>query len=190
MSSNISDKNINVLIVDENDRIIAEAEKLSAHRQGLLHRAFSIFIFNQKLELLLQQRSHNKYHCPGIWANTCCSHAVKDESIVDTAKKRLQFEMGFSLDLEYAGVFKYYAELDHGMKEHEIDHVFIAIENQITVQPNPDEVAQYKWLSLDALSQELATNSTKYSPWLPEALAIATQKLYKNHTAKPSEKQS
>ena len=167
--------NKEVVLVDKYDKLVGTAEKIHAHRMGLLHRAFSIFIFNNNNEVLLQQRSHNKYHCGGMWTNACCSHARMGEKINDTANTRLEFEMNLKENLVYAGNFTYKARLENALYEHEVDHVFIGITNRKEINPNPDEVMSYKWAPIQGLKRKLANNRGMFTPWLQEALEIATK---------------
>jgi isopentenyl-diphosphate delta-isomerase type 1 len=166
-----------VILVDEDDHPIGSEEKLVAHQQGLLHRAFSVFIFHQPLtgskQLLLQQRHPHKYHCGGLWTNSCCSHPAPLESTIAAAQRRLTEEMNIAAALRVVGVFHYRAEFSNGLIEHEIDHVLVGeIENQQIV-PNPAEVAAYRWETAEAIQRELATNPEHYTPWFAQALGIA-----------------
>lgn len=165
-----------VILVNENDEEISTAEKIYAHQNGLLHRAFSIFIFrtsNGKIETLLQQRQNDKYHCANLWTNTCCSHPRPDEKVMDAAKRRLQEEMGITSSLQYAGKFIYRANLDNGLIEHELDHVFIGEYLQQKIQINKNEVADYCWMSIEQLKNNIEKNPILYTPWLKQALEIA-----------------
>jgi len=153
-----------VILVDENDRPIGEMEKLEAHRTGLLHRAFSVFIFNDENELLLQQRAYGKYHSGGLWTNTCCSHPVSGETTEAAAARRLKEEMGFSTGLEFVTSFIYKAELDNGLFEHEFDHVFTGRYNGNPV-PDAEEVAGWKYIGLDELATDMAAHPELYTIW-------------------------
>ncbi len=154
-----------VILVDSQDKAIGTAEKLKAHEEGKLHRAFSIFVFNSKNELLLQQRAKSKYHSGGLWTNTCCSHPNPIEPIEKTIHDRLQFEMGFDSELKHLFAFEYRAEFENGLIEHEYDHVFLGnYENN--PNPNPDEVEDYKWISWSDLQTDLKQNPSKYTAWL------------------------
>ncbi len=159
-----------VVLVNSENRETGLAEKMAAHRQNLLHRAFSVFIFreNQGLELLLQQRALGKYHSPGRWTNTCCSHPRQGEDILTAGKRRLQEEMGLSgVDLQDLGWFHYNAHFENGLSENEIDHVLIGfVENNHPFIPNPDEVADSRWISRQNLEAELAANPDHFTPWL------------------------
>ncbi len=154
-----------VILVDVQDQAIGLMEKLEAHKKGLLHRAFSVFIFNSKRELLLQQRAFDKYHASGLWTNTCCSHQRVGESDLAAAHRRLQEEMGLSCELRYAFNFIYKASLDNGLTEHEFDHVFIGHSDQLPVI-NAKEVADYKYADLNWLKQDIIQKPHLYTPWL------------------------
>lgn len=153
-----------VILVDENDNPIGKMEKIEAHEKGLLHRAFSVFIFNEKDELLLQQRALNKYHTPGLWTNTCCSHQKEGETHIEAGKRRLHEEMGFSVPLKEIMSFTYKAPFANGLTEHEYDHVLIGHYND-NPKPNPDEVADYKWRSLDYIKSDIAKYPEQYTAW-------------------------
>lgn len=168
-----------VILVDENDQPIGTAEKLLAHEQNLLHRAFSIFIFraSPRRELLLQQRALSKYHSPGLWTNTCCSHPRPDENMIAAGKRRLQEELGFSTDLKELGWFHYNAHFPNGLSENEIDHVLVGIiSDDSVIKPNPDEIHAVKWVAIDDLQAELAKHPEQFTPWLKQAMEIAIDK--------------
>jgi len=139
-------------------------EKIEAHEKALLHRAFSVFVYNDKGEVMLQQRALSKYHSPGLWTNTCCSHQREGESNVDAGKRRLMEEMGFTTDLEESISFIYKAPFDNGLSEHEYDYILIGKYND---QPNlnPDEVAAWKWMSLEDIQKDLKENPEIYTAW-------------------------
>lgn len=169
-----------VILVDEYDQPTGTAEKLAAHQQGLLHRAFSVFVFRmheQRLELLLQQRQKDKYHSSSLWTNTCCSHPFVDENIIAAGERRLAEEMGLHLQLTHAGSFIYTAQLTNGLIEHEFDHVFIGKYNNEPININTQEVADFKWLDIASIQRSLQQEPQQYTPWLAEALAIALQKI-------------
>jgi isopentenyl-diphosphate delta-isomerase len=140
-------------------------DKLAAHRSGMLHRAISVFIFNTAGELLLQQRAFDKYHSGGLWSNTCCSHPRLGENIANAATRRLDEEMGMRSELTYSFHFTYRAEMGNGIIEHEYDHVFIGISDAVPV-PDPNEAADYRYISLDELETELQEHPDNYSKWL------------------------
>ncbi|MBX7204591.1 MAG: isopentenyl-diphosphate Delta-isomerase [Bacteroidia bacterium] len=154
-----------VILVNEQDSQIGLMEKLEAHQKGLLHRAFSVFIFNSKGDLLLQQRALSKYHSPGLWTNTCCSHPRAGEENAAAAHRRLKEEMGFDCDLEYQGFLIYKVQFENGLFEHELDHVFTGVFNGIP-QLNSDEVAAFRWTSLQNLQQEIDADANRFTHWL------------------------
>lgn len=158
-----------VILVNNLDQETGSMEKMEAHRQGLLHRAFSIFVFNNEGELLIHQRAHDKYHSAGLWTNTCCSHPRHGESTLQAAHRRLQEEMGFNCELEKSFEFIYKTELEDGLFEHEYDHVFVG-EFSGTPNINPEEVADWKYISLDKLELDVHANPEKYTVWFRIAL--------------------
>lgn len=153
-----------VILVDKNNRKIGEMEKLEAHQKGLLHRAFSIFVFNDKNELLIQQRNPTKYHSGGLWTNTVCSHPSPGESYTKATSRRLQEEMGFDCPLIKLGCFVYKAEFDNGLTENEYDCIFAGRYNG-EIDPNRDEVSDYKWISLKQIEGDILDNPRKYTFW-------------------------
>jgi len=154
-----------VILVDKNDLPTGTMEKLEAHQKGLLHRAFSIFIFNDNNELLLQQRANNKYHSGGLWTNTCCSHPRIGESNLEAAKRRLKEEMGLECELHYVFNFLYQADFDSGLTEHELDHVFFGKSNEVP-KINKEEVESYKYIDLESLKIDIDNHPERYTPWL------------------------
>ncbi|WP_298246394.1 isopentenyl-diphosphate Delta-isomerase [uncultured Christiangramia sp.] len=153
-----------VILVNEKDEQIGLMEKIEAHEKALLHRAFSVFVFNDKNELMIQQRALSKYHSPGLWTNTCCSHQREGESNIEAGKRRLQEEMGFSTELKDTISFIYKAPFDNGLTEHEFDHILVGyFEGKPDL--NPDEVAEWKWMSLDAIEKDMQTNPSIYTEW-------------------------
>ena len=153
-----------VVLVDREDNILGEMEKMEAHRSGGLHRAISVLVFNQKGEMLIHQRAHHKYHSGGLWSNACCSHPRLGEGYEEAAHRRIQEEMGFDLPLTAVDKFIYKAELDGGLWEHELDQLFVG---QFTGAPNanPDEVADYRYLSLGELNRELDSHPERFTEW-------------------------
>lgn len=150
--------------MDENDNEIGLMEKMEAHRKGLLHRAFSVFVMNAKGELMMHQRALHKYHSGGLWTNTCCSHPRKGETVEEAAHRRLMEEMGFDCPVEKQFDFIYKAELDSGLTEHEFDHLFIGhYEDEPNI--NPDEVASWKWMTVEEVRNDINTNPAKYTEW-------------------------
>lgn len=164
-----------VVLVDTQDQVIGMAEKMQAHEQGLLHRAFSVFVVREKngeLEILLQQRQSEKYHCGALWTNTCCSHPRIDEDIVTAANRRLQEEMGLSVDLTVIDSFIYRAEFSNGLVEYEYDYVLVGYYNNEAINPNPIEVENYSWCTINQLKRNLIDRPELYTPWLEPALQI------------------
>lgn len=154
-----------VILVNEQDEPIGVMEKLEAHQKGLLHRAFSVFIFNANGELLLQQRALTKYHSPGLWTNTCCSHPRQGEENLDAAHRRLREEMGFDCDLFYEGFFIYKVQFENGLFEHELDHLFIGIFNGMP-KLNSNEVAACRWVGMDDLKEEVKQHPDRFTYWV------------------------
>jgi len=153
-----------VILVDKDDNEIGTEEKLKAHLEKKLHRAISILIFNIKGEMLLQQRSVFKYHCPLLWSNTCCTHPKQGEQVVEAAHRRLKEEMGFDCDLEEVESFIYEADLGDGLYEYEYDHLFIgSYDGDLNI--NSDEVESFRWVLLDDLTQEVGNYSAKFTEW-------------------------
>lgn len=164
-----------VVLVDEEDNEMGLAEKISAHQKNLLHRAFSVFIFRQtpQLELLLQQRALHKYHSPGLWTNTCCSHPRANEHILQAGERRLLEELGINTTLNDLGWFHYTAHFPNGLSENEIDHVLMGtISSEEKIIPNANEVHAYRWITLESLQQELALHPEQFTPWLTRALEV------------------
>lgn len=154
-----------VVLVDKNNRKIGIEEKIKAHRNGRLHRAFSIFVFNSEGELLLQQRVESKYHSGGLWSNTVCSHPRPGESYLHAARRRLREEMGFDCELKKLFCFTYKVNFGNGLIENEYDGVFIG-KFDGEPKPNPKEVMDYKWVKIKDLKEDVTKNSEKYSVWL------------------------
>lgn len=164
-----------VVLVDEQNNPIGQAEKLAAHAANLLHRAFSIFIFRElaEPELLLQQRALGKYHSAGLWTNTCCSHPRADENIISAGQRRLFEELGIRAELRDLGWFQYNAHFDNGLSEHEIDHVLVGtVPTDLIIEPNPAEVQAYRWITLGNLHAELDAQPQLFTPWLKQALGL------------------
>jgi isopentenyl-diphosphate delta-isomerase len=153
-----------VILVDKNDNQIGLMPKMEAHKKAVLHRAFSVFIFNDKKELLLQQRASHKYHSPNLWTNTCCSHQRQGESNIQAGKRRLQEEMGITCDLEEKFHFIYKALFDNGLTEHELDHVLIGYSNKNPVI-NSKEVGNFKWMTIDSIKNDIFENPNDYTEW-------------------------
>jgi isopentenyl-diphosphate delta-isomerase len=154
----------NVVLVNHDDSAIAVMEKLDAHRKGLLHRAFSIFIFNNKDEMLLQQRAANKYHGGNLWTNACCSHPQWGEDVTQSATQRLHYEMGIRCDLEYLFKFTYRAAVENNLIEHEVDYIFVGC-TDVTPTVNMAEVQNYQWLTSEILMQRLHSQPEQFTAW-------------------------
>ena len=168
-----------VILVDKNDRQVGLMEKQEAHIKGLLHRAFSIFIFNTKNELLLQKRANQKYHSGGLWTNTCCSHPRDKESTIDAAYRRLNEEMGMTCDLELKFNFIYKAKLDNNLYEHELDHVFFGFSDTIP-KINKKEVCAFDYKTLEFLKKDIIISPNNYTEWFK----ICLNEVYNKHKNK------
>jgi isopentenyl-diphosphate Delta-isomerase len=153
-----------VILVNEKDEPIGLMPKMEAHEKALLHRAFSVFVLNDKGEIMLQQRASHKYHSPLLWTNTCCSHQREGETNVQAGKRRLEEEMGFSVELKELFHFIYKAPFDNGLTEHELDHVMIGYSNGDPVI-NPDEVESWKWMSIEDVKNDIDKNPEVYTVW-------------------------
>lgn len=153
-----------VILVDENDNEIGIEEKMKAHEDAKLHRAFSIFIFNSKGEMLLQQRACDKYHSGCLWSNATCSHPRPGEQVEQAAHRRLKEEMGFDTELKKEFHFIYKADFDHGLTEHEFDHVFLG-QYDGPINLNKEEADDYKWTDLESLQQDIKRNPDDYTVW-------------------------
>lgn len=170
---------IDVILVDENDDQVGIMEKMEVHQKALLHRAFSIFIFNDKGEILLQRRAIKKYHSGGLWTNTCCSHPKPGEETMAAAGKRLSEEMGISTRLRKAFDFIYKAPFDNGLTEFEFDHVFIGT-YEGKVSPDADEVSDYCYKDINEIRNSILTHPQKYTEWFKIAFPKMEEYLVKN----------
>lgn len=153
-----------VILVDANDHEIGTMEKMEAHRRGLLHRAFSVLVFNSQGEILVQQRADTKYHSAGLWTNTCCSHPRPNECIRQASARRLLEEMGIEATPEFAYKFTYRTDLDQELVEHEVDHVFTALFDGIP-SANPHEVQSWKFVPVEILRQDVIDHPENYTYW-------------------------
>jgi isopentenyl-diphosphate delta-isomerase len=168
-----------VILVNERDEEIGLMEKMEAHEKALLHRAFSIFLFNGNGEMLLQQRAASKYHSPLLWTNACCSHPMPGETIEAAAKRRLQEELGFETTLTKAFHFTYKAAFENGLTEHEFDHVLVGVyEGEMKL--NTEEVQSIKYLSASALMSELQQQPNNYTEWFKIAFPLLQDWLKEN----------
>jgi isopentenyl-diphosphate delta-isomerase len=153
-----------VVLVDERDREIGVMEKMEAHQKALLHRAFSVFVYNSKGEMLLQRRAPQKYHSGGLWTNACCSHPGPGDQIEQAAEKRLQEELGFSITLTKAFDFIYKVSFDNGLTEYEFDHVLTGIYDG-DILPDPEEVADYCFLPVEDIQASFNAHPGQYTEW-------------------------
>ncbi|MBF4985915.1 isopentenyl-diphosphate Delta-isomerase [Nonlabens mediterrranea] len=164
-----------VILVDPQDEKVGLMEKIEAHEKALLHRAFSVFIINDKDEILLQQRALSKYHSPGLWTNTCCSHQRDGEGNVEAGRRRLMEEMGMTAQLKELFHFIYIAPFDNGLTEHELDHVMVGYSNEDPII-NPDEVASFKWMTANDIKEDMIAQPDLYTAWFK----IIFDKYYKH----------
>ena len=171
-------KKENVVLVDRNDNPMGLMPKLEAHEKGVLHRAFSVFILNQKSQLMLQRRALDKYHSPGLWTNTCCSHPRESESNIEAGVRRLKEEMGFTTPLKPMFSFIYKSKFDNGLIEHEFDHVLLGYYDK---QPfiNTIEVSEWKWMSLDKIILEIKNKPEDFTVWFKIIFERFYNHLYK-----------
>lgn len=166
----------NIILVNENDEPIGASEKLEAHQLGKLHRAFSIFIFNSKGELLLQKRASSKYHSGGLWSNTCCSHPRVNEDTLSAAHRRLQEEMGLDCDLKEVHRFVYKIKFDNGLTEYEYDHVLVGKSDEAP-KLNLEEVEDWKWVKLSQLCEDVKNSPENFTSWLKICLNDVLSKI-------------
>lgn len=172
-----------VILVNEEDVAIGTMEKMDAHRRGVLHRAFSVFVFDRQGNMLLQQRSAEKYHGALLWSNTCCSHPYPGEAVERAAVRRLEEEMGFTAPLEKIFTFTYRADVENNLVEHEYDHVFAGIyEGKIVL--NPSEVAAYEYLPMETISRRLYDQPATFTSWFRIAFPLV-EKWWKEHQEAP-----
>jgi isopentenyl-diphosphate delta-isomerase len=153
-----------VILVNPEDRAIGRMEKMAAHEQGILHRAFSVFLFNDQSQMLLQQRAHSKYHSPSLWTNACCSHPKPGEDTDAAARRRLFEELNIACNVDHMYHFVYKADVGNGLIEHELDHVFSGVYNELP-EFNTDEVEAVKFVSLDWLNEDVDENPDAYTAW-------------------------
>ena len=154
----------NVILVNQNDEQIGLMPKMEAHEKAVLHRAFSVFVLNDKNEIMLQQRASQKYHSPLLWTNTCCSHQRDGETNIQAGTRRLFEEMGFETGLKELFHFIYKAPFDNGLTEHELDHVMIGYYNE-EPKINPDEVESWKWMSIEDVAKDIQLQPEIYTVW-------------------------
>jgi isopentenyl-diphosphate delta-isomerase len=178
---NVTTDHDRVVLVDENDKELGTMAKMEAHEKGLLHRAFSVFVFNGNGELLLHKRASDKYHCSGMWTNTCCSHPRPGEKVKAAAQRRLQEEMGFSCNLVPAFEFVYQSKLDNNLSEHEYDHVFLG-EFDSKPNPNSGEVEDWEFMRIDKIRSLLEKNPEMFTPWFK----IVFERVLKHRSESPN----
>ena len=154
----------NVILVDKNDTQIGLMSKLDAHKKGILHRAFSVFVLNNNNEIMLQKRAYNKYHSAGLWTNTCCSHQREGENSIEAGKRRLLEEMGFETELKIITSFIYKVEFENGLTEHELDYLLIGKYLKSPVI-NKQEVADWKWMKVELIADDIKLNPNNYTSW-------------------------
>jgi isopentenyl-diphosphate delta-isomerase len=165
-----------VVLVDEKNNQIGLMPKMEAHEKALLHRAFSVFVFNKKGELMLQQRAASKYHSPLLWTNTCCSHQREGEGNLAAGKRRLQEEMGFTTDLKEIFSFIYKAPFDNGLTEHELDHVLIGSFDDAP-NINKEEAEDYRWMPMEDVKKDIEENPKIYTEWFKIIFKESYQKI-------------
>jgi isopentenyl-diphosphate delta-isomerase type 1 len=168
-----------VILVDEFDQSHGTAEKMAAHTQGLCHRAFSVFLYRKAdtIELLIQQRAQEKYHSPNLWTNTCCSHPRPGEETLAASERRLFEELGVKIHLQNIGQFHYIAHFDNGLTENELDHVMIGEYKNEQMAPDPAEIQDLRWVSIEQLQREMRESPDKFTPWLGQVLAMVVKHL-------------
>jgi isopentenyl-diphosphate Delta-isomerase len=169
-----------VILVNEKDEPIGKMEKMQAHIEAKLHRAFSVFLMNDKHEMLLQRRALTKYHSGGLLTNACCSHQLPTETNIEAGKRRMQEELGFEVGIEDAFTFLYHAKLNNNLTEHEIDHVLFGICNNAPNIFKIEEVSEIMYQPLDFLLEDILKNKEKYTAWFIIALPMFSQWYYKN----------
>lgn len=174
-----------VVLVNEQDQELGVAEKIQAHQAGLLHRAFSVFVYRRTsegkigdIEILLQQRHPDKYHCGGLWTNPCCSHPRLNETVINAATRRLKEEMSLEVSLRNIGSFQYLAKFNNGLTEHELDHVLIGeYDARYPIVLDKTEAQDYRWINIRDLQTDLELNAAQYTPWLTPALKLVLEDL-------------
>jgi len=159
-----------VVLVDEKDNEIGKMEKMEAHRKGLLHRAFSVVVFNGKGGMLLQKRNKKKYHSGGLWTNTCCGHPRPGEGIIEAGERRLFEEMGIKVTLKEINKFIYKVQLAEGLWENEFDHVLVGNYEEQEIKPDSDEVSHWKWVNTEILKKEMSEEAEEFTYWFKELI--------------------
>jgi len=159
-----------ITLVDEADNVLGKEEKMTAHKEGKQHRAFSILIINDKNQMLIHKRESGKYHSGGLWTNACCSHPRYGEGLLEGARRRLKEEMGFSCTLKKLFAFKYKHVFESGLIENEYDHVFLGLFNDQTIKPDPNEVEDYHWIDYDLILKNIKENKEQYTVWFQKII--------------------
>lgn len=174
-----------VILVDKMDRPRGLMEKMEAHHKAELHRAFSVFVFNAKGETMLQRRALSKYHSPGLWTNTCCSHPREGETVESAALRRMEEEMGFTTEVRKVFDFVYKADVGQGLIEHEFDHVLTGFYEDAP-RLNPEEAMEWKWMPMDAIAREMEAHPEQFTVWFriafPRVKAFAEEKMHFDKT--------
>ncbi|HLO38940.1 MAG TPA: isopentenyl-diphosphate Delta-isomerase [Lacibacter sp.] len=170
-----------VILVNELDETVGSMEKMEAHEKALLHRAFSVFLFNKKGEMLLQKRAASKYHSPSLWTNACCSHPMPGEETKAAALRRLEEELGFTTAINKAFHFTYKAVFDNGLTEHEFDHVFVGEYEGVMIL-NTEEVSEVCYKSMTEIKTEIEHNAGDYTEWFKIAFPLLEDWLQQNKT--------
>lgn len=178
----MSDQKNKVILVNAKDEWMGVMDKMEAHKTGVLHRAFSVFILNNKNEILLQKRAEDKYHSGGLWSNTCCSHPYPGESTQAAAHRRLQEELGFDCQLEEVFNFTYNSDMGNGLIEHEYDHIYTGQYNGV-VNMNAEEVQDYKYISIEGLSEWMKNEPAAFTTWFHLAIPKFIQHIDTNQKA-------
>lgn len=166
-----------VVLVNEMDEVVGTMEKLRAHQEGLLHRAFSVFLFNREGKMLLHRRAEGKYHSGGLWTNACCSHPGPGEDIAQAATNRLKEEMGIQCEIKKLFEFTYKAEVGNDLTEYEYDHVFAGVYNDAP-QPDPEEVSEWKWMHLESVKEEMQKHPEQFTAWFRIAIPLLEKSIY------------
>jgi len=162
-----------VVLVDENNQVLGTMEKMEAHEKGLLHRAFSVLIYNESGEMLIQRRALGKYHTPGLWTNACCSHPREGETLTEAASRRLREELGIEIppeDLQVIGNFIYKADFENGLTEHEYDTMVVGTFNDAVEAFNPEEVDAVRWTEMGTLACLVNDHPEEFTPWFKEII--------------------
>lgn len=161
-----------VILVDENDKEVGNAEKMEVHKKGLLHRAFSVIVRNNNGEMLLQKRNKKKYHSGGLWTNSCCGHPRPGEEVVEAGERRLFEEMGIKLHLKENYIFTYKVFLKEGIWENEIDHVLTGVGDNLIIKPDKNEVEEWKWIKMEVLKKEMEERPEEFTYWFKKITKV------------------